>query len=861
MRLPVSAFVIAASIPAFALAGPVPARAVTASAIVATPLPPSAAAMQIDGELTEAVWSKVPAVNGFVQRDPREGAPATFDTDVRVAFDDTALYIAVNALDPDPSKVVGILTRRDEGSPSDWVRVMIDSYRDRRTAYEFAVNAAGVKQDTYWFNDGSTDSGWDAVWDVAVSRHDRGWRAEFRIPFSQLRFNPSTARTFGFAVMRQSPRINETTTWPLLSRSASGFVSQFGDLSGLSFARAPRRLELMPYALGQIATAPVAAGNPLRSGADPSAAAGLDLKYALAPGLTLTATINPDFGQVEADPAVVNLSGFETFFAERRPFFVEGSGNVSFNIDCNDGQCTGLFYSRRIGRAPQRGIGAPDGGFASAPDNTTILGAAKVTGRIGRFSVGVLNAVTSRETARLAVPPADGRAGIFDRSETPVEPATNYFLARASREFANQSRVAFMVTSTNRHLSDELAFLPGSALTGGVDTDIRFGRRFALNAMWAGSTVRGDAQAISRIQRSTVHSFQRPDASHVTFDPTRTSLGGHAGSVSINKIAGQRYRFSSYAGFKSPGFEINDLGFQSRADEIMISNWHQLTWDKPGRFVRRRNINFNQWAGWNFDGDRRFSGGNVNTHWTFTNNWTIGSGLTFNTRAFNDRLTRGGPGGYVNPNWNQWGYIDTDNRRRVTGNVSGSWFNDMHGSWNRGTSLGLTYRLLSNLSARLGIDYSRNHAESQWVANLAAAGAGTRYVFGALDQTTVGLSARLNYTITPQLTVQVFARPFVSAGDYAGFKEMVDGRAPDYGRRYAPYAYDGNPDFNVRSFRTTNVLRWEYRPGSVLFVVWQQGRDGFAADGRFRFGSNFGDIFEAESSNVFLIKFSRWLNF
>jgi hypothetical protein len=817
-------------------------RVAGATTVVATAIP-AATAMQIDGELSEAIWATVPVVSGFVQRDPTEGAPATFDTEVRVAFDETALYVAVNAIDREPSKIVGILARRDESSPSDWVRVYIDSFRDRRTAYEFSVNAAGVKGDTYWFSDGNMDAGWDAVWEVAVSRHDAGWRAEFRIPFSQLRFNPASAGTFGFAVMRASPRINETTTWPLLARSRNGFVSQFGDLTGLVFSRAPRRLELVPYAVAQASTMPVAPGNPLQSSPDPSIAAGLDLKYAVAPGLTLTATINPDFGQVEADPAVVNLSGFETFFAERRPFFVEGSGNFSFNLDCNDGQCTGLFYSRRIGRQPQRSVEAPENGFVASPDNSTILGAAKLTGRIGKFSVGVLDAVTSREDARLA--------GDFGRRDTPVEPATNFFLARASREFADQSRLSFMLTSTNRALHDDLRFLPSSAVTGGVDGDLRLGRRFNVSGFWAGSTVRGDADAISRIQRSTVHSFQRPDAGHIEFDPSRTSLGGHAGSLNVGKISGQRYRFSSNASYKSPGFDVNDLGFQSRADEISISNWHQLTWDRPGKYVRRKNINFNQWAGWNFDGDLRFSGGNINSHWTFTNNWTLGGGVNHNARGFNDRLTRGGPGGYVNPNWNGWSYLDTDNRKPVMANVSVNWFTDMHGSWNWNANTGLTWRPAANINARGSIGYSRNHAESQWV---------TGTTFGVLDQSTVNLSARINYTITPQLTVQLFAQPFVSAGDYAGFKELVDGRARDYARRYAPTAYDGNPDFKVLSFRTTNVLRWEYRPGSVLFAVWQQGRNGFESAGDFRF-RNVGDVFEADATNVFLVKFSRWFNF
>ena len=839
-----------------AAAGPSGSRG-GATTIVATQLP-AATAIHVDGRLDEEFWARVAPVSGFVQRDPAEGAPATFDTEVRVAYDDTALYVAVTALDPDPSKIVGILTRRDEGSPSDWLRVFVDSYRDRRTAYEFAVNAAGVKQDKYWFNDGSNDGGWDAVWDVAVERHDRGWRAEFRIPFSQLRFNPGGGQTFGFGVMRESPRINEASTWPLVARSRTGFVSQFGDVSGLAFSRAPRRLELVPYALGRVATMPVASGNPLESSPDPSATAGLDLKYAVAPGLTLTATINPDFGQVEADPAVVNLSGFETFFAERRPFFVEGSGNFSFNVDCNDGECTGLFYSRRIGRQPQRAVATPEHGYAAVPDNSTIFGAVKLTGRMGKFSVGVLDAVTSREDARLAAPSAG--AGAFDRRETPVEPATNYFLARASREFADQSRLSFMVTSTNRGLPDELRFLPSSAITGGVDGDLRLGSRFSLTGFWAGSTVRGDAAAISRIQTSTVHSFQRPDAGHVEFDPSRTEIGGHAGAINFGKISGQRYRFSSNAGYKSPGFDINDLGFQSRADEIYVSNWHQLTWDTPGKYVRRRNVNFNQWAGWNFDGDMRYSGANVNSHWTFTNNWTIGSGINYNARAFNDRLTRGGPGGYVNPNVNQWGYIDTDNRKPVMANFSGGWFNNLHGSWNWNTGLGVTWRPAASVSARAGIEYSRNHNETQWVTNLIEPGAPSHYVFGVLDQRTVSLSARVNYTITPRLTVQIYARPFVSAGAFGGFKELADGRARDYDDRFRPFDYAGNPDFSVRSFRTTNVLRWEYRPGSAFFVVWQQGREGFLPDGTFRF-SNVGDVFEADATNVFLVKFSRWLNF
>ncbi len=828
-------------------------RAPVAS-IAALDLGPGATALQIDGELNEAVWAKAPMVKGFVQRTPNEGAAATHDTEVRVAYDSTALYVAVNAIDTEPDKIVGILTRRDDSSPSDWVSIHLDSFFDRRSAYEFGVNAVGVKYDRYWFNDSNNDRGWDAVWDVAVSRHAGGWRAEFRIPFSQLRFSPNATAVFGFAAARTIARLNETSSWPLLPRSASGYVSSFGDLTGLNLTKGQKKFEVMPYAVTQATTAPVAAGDPLRRSPDPSGTVGLDVKYAVAPGLTLTGTVNPDFGQVEADPAVVNLSGFETFFAERRPFFVEGSGTFRFDIDCNDGDCNGLFYSRRIGRTPQRQVGAPADGYANQPSNTTILGAAKLTGRVGKFSVGALNAVTGREYASLASGPS------LTRTETPVEPLTNYTVMRVNREFDNRSRLGVMATATRRQLTTELNFLPETAISGGVDGDMRLGSRFSINGFWAGSSVKGSADAIGRLQRNFVHSFQRPDADNLTYDPTRTSLSGHAGQLSFNKIAGKTTRFNVYASYKSPGFDINDLGFQQRADEIGQGTWFQIRENTPGRFVRDFSINFNQWAGWNTAGDRRYWGGNVNAHWSFTNNFSFSTGLNYNGQGFADRLTRGGPGGYTNANVSQWGFFQTDNRKRVFGSMNFSWMKDRHGAWQRDLSPQVTLRPTSALLISAGIGFNRNHSQSQWITNLVSTD-GPRYIFGRLDQTTVRLTTRVNYTITPRLSLQVYAQPFVSAGDYSGFKEMVDGRSKAFEGRYRPFPYTANPDFNIRSFRTTNVLRWEYRPGSSLFVVWQQGRDGFAPIGEFQFGRNFGDLFEAPASNTFLIKFSRWMNF
>lgn len=825
-----------------------------APSLDALAMPAGVEAIKLDGELAEEVWTRAPVASEFLQRDPTEGAPATHVTEVRVVFDQAALYIAVRAIDPQADQIVGHLTRRDESSPSDWIRVLVDSYRDRRTAYEFSVNAVGVKQDRYWFDDTSSDQSWDAVWDVAIGRSAQGWRAEFRIPFSQLRFKGSTDAV-GFAVVRTVSRINETSSWPLLARSASGYVSSFGELRGLKLPESQKKLELMPYVVSQFKTAPVAAGNPLTKSKDVDAALGLDLKYKVAPGLNLTGTLNPDFGQVEADPAVVNLGAFETFFSERRPFFVEGSGNFNFGIDCSDGLCTGLFYSRRIGRSPHRVADAPEGGYSAQPTNSTILGAAKLTGRVGAFSVGALNAITGREDARLTT--ASGTSV----EKSAVEPASSYTVGRVNREFTNRSRLGFMITSTNRRLTDELTFLPSSAITGGVDADWRLRKGvYSLTGLWAGSSVRGSADAIDRLQRSNVHSFQRPDAEHLTYDPTRTSLGGHAGSLNVNKISGQKTRFSFGTSYKSPGFEINDLGFQQRADEISEFGWFQIRDDKPGKYVRNVSVNFNQWAGWNFDGDRRFSGGNINAHWVLTNNWSFGTGFNVNSEGFSDRLTRGGPGGLVTGNLNQWGYLNTDNRKPVSLNFFGSWFNDRRGSWGYGAGPGLTWRPRSSLAVSGSVNVNRNQSDTQWITNLSG-DAGTHYVFGRINQTTVSFSTRVNYTITPTLSVQIYAAPFVSAGAYSRFKELVNGRAAQYEDRYAPFDYTRNPDFNFQSFRTTNVLRWEFRPGSALFVVWQQGREDIASRGDFQFGRDFGQTFGAPATNVFLVKISRWLNF
>jgi hypothetical protein len=827
-------------------------RAVVAVEAVAVP---ATSPIVLDGKLNEEIWQQAPAIEEFIQRDPAEGRPATMRTEARVAYDDNALYVAVRAHDSDASKIVGILTRRDQRSPSDWIRIVVDSYFDRRSAYEFGVNPVGVKTDRYYFNDGQSDDSWDAVWEVEVDRDSTGWRAEFRIPFSQLRFNNTTGGPVGFSVIREVGRLAETSSWPLLSRNASGFVSQFGELRGLRMSGAPKRFELMPYSVGKVDTRPVDASDPLTDSPNAGGSIGLDLKYAVTPGLTLTATANPDFGQVEADPAVVNLDAFETFFPERRPFFVEGSGTFRFNMDCNDGNCTGMFYSRRIGRAPQGSPNTIDGEYSTQPDSATIIGAAKLTGRVAGFSIGALTAATARENAEIA-----GALSVGHRSQT-VEPLTGYTVLRARKEFNNQSSLGFMTTSTNRQLDSEVSFLADNAYAGGVDYDWRITPMYNVSGYFAGTHIKGNTDAIRRLQESNVHGYQRTDADYVDVDPFATTLNGHAGSIAFGKISGESTRFSSFFGYKSPGFDTNDLGFMRRADEKSQSNWFQWRNFTPGKYVRTRNFNINQYQSWNFGGDRTFSGGNINSHWTFVNYYSIGGGINADAAPFRDRVTRGGPGVLGNPSrLNLWYYANTDGRKALSFFFNGNHWTDNHNSSRHGIGPGFNWRATSSMSLNMGFWYNVNHDDSQWVTNESLANGSARYVFGRIDQKTLSINTRFNYTVTPTLSLQVYAEPFVSAGDYSNYKELVDGRAEKYEDRYRPYAYSGNADFNIRSFRTTNVLRWEYRPGSQLFLVWQQGKSDFQDYGDFRFGRDFSGVFSAPSRNVFLIKFSYWLN-
>ncbi|MEP7119098.1 MAG: DUF5916 domain-containing protein, partial [Acidobacteriota bacterium] len=600
--------------------------------------------------------------------------------------------------------------------------------------------------------------------------------------------------------------------------------------------------------------ASVEPGNPLSNHTNPGASVGVDLKYAVTPALTLTATLNPDFGQVEADPAAVNLDAFELFFNERRPFFVEGSGVFRFNMDCNDDDCTGLLYSRRIGRAPQGEVDDVDGQYSTAPTAATIIGAAKLTGRVGGFSVGALTAVTQEERATIAT-------GLARRAQV-VEPLTSFNVLRARREFTGNSNLGVMLTSTTRRLTPDTRFLAEQSFTGGVDYDWRVWRRFSVQGFWAGSRVAGDTAAITRLQENAVHYFQRPDGDdYLDYDPAATLLRGHAGNLSVQKISGEHVRFSANYGYKSPGFESNDLGFERRADERTINHWVQWRNNTPGKYVRSFMVNFNQWAGWNFGGDRLFSGGNVNMHWVLQNNWRSGFGVNVNAASIRDRATRGGPALVGNGNVSLWHYAELDNRKPVFFAYNGFYSRDGQGSGQVEAEPRLTWRPTQALRLEGGLRLRRNNDDAQWVENVTDQASRDHYVFGRLRQRTVAMTFRANYTLSANLSFQSYAEPFVSAGRYTNFRELTDGRAALYPDRYRPYAYTTSADFNYQSFRTTNVLRWEYKPGSALFAVWQQGREQDLDRGDLQFRRDFGGLFSSPSRNVFLVKFSYWFNY
>lgn len=811
----------------------------------------------IDGRDDDAVWRTAPASSEFLEFQPNEGKAPRFRTEFRVAYDDRNLYVFIRAFDPHPDSIMTALTRRDIRGPSDQLKVMIDAYHDRRSGFEFAVNPLGVKRDYAMYNDTDEDETWDGIWDVGTTIDSLGWTAEFAIPFSQLRYANIPDHVFGFAIWRDIERYKERTSWPLYSTKKNATVSQLGLLTGVHAIAPFHRLEVTPYTVAKSSSTPFTSAPP---GAAPwrssqKVTVGADVKYGITPNLTLDATVNPDFGQVEADPSVVNLSAFETFFQERRPFFIEGTGLYNFSINCSVVNCNGegLFYSRRIGRTPQLfGFYADD----ASPNVTPIIGAAKLTGRVaGALNVGLLEAVTGRV------------GGMLDRT---TEPQTSYTVLRAQQDLRNgETSIGVIGTGVRRSIDEwSTGFLRHDAYVGGANARHRWG-----SSGWeaAGSVTRsrvsGSAASIRSTQASPVHLYQRVDGT-LGIDSNATSLAGDAEQLTFGKTGGNMVHFQTAWDRRSPGFEINDLGFLRRANEQTFSNWMGLNFNQPTRFYRRMSGNFNAWTYWT-DSDRLVTERAVNTNWNVTlpNNVGIHTGTTASRlgRTLCDNCARGGPAFRVSPsiNWNL--YVNGDDRRSIVPAVS--WFM-LRSDGGRTTYYEVApeveLRPMSQLQLNLSADWSLNHDDAQWLGNFTDAAGVRHYAFARLEQETRSLGIRVSYTATPALSFQLYTAPFVSRGAYGNVRELsATPRADRYEERFVAYAPPPGTSmgFDVLQVRSNSVVRWEFRPGSTLFAVWTHGRDAF--DPKFTprsWQSEYDDLLALHPQNTFLVKLAWWIN-
>ncbi|HEU4561233.1 MAG TPA: DUF5916 domain-containing protein [Longimicrobium sp.] len=849
----------------------------------------------VDGQLDEAVWRTAQPATDFRQQEPNEGQPASERTEVRIAYDDEALYIGARMHDSQGAAGVRtLLGRRDQSLEGDYIQIVLDTYHDHTGQTILQVNPSGVKYDAGQAS-AYADPSWDPVYTVETRVDSAGWTAEFRIPFSQLRYPRLEAQNWGMQVWRYIERKNENDMWSFWGKNESGGATRYGHVLALQPPRSRRSVELLPYALARGSfVRPTEPGNPFHERRDASLRVGGDIKALVTSTLTLDATINPDFGQVEVDPAVVNLSQFETFYEEKRPFFVEGSGLFDFGDFschfCSNVSSMSPFYSRRIGRSPQ-GFVTQAATYVHVPESSNILGAAKVTGRLaGGLQVGVMDAVTRRERA-LAISPEG------DRFTEEVEPATNYFVGRVRRNLrAGNLRMGGLVTSVLRGFdSDALrGYLPTRAEAVGADWNLYWkNREYSFIGNFVFSEAGGDSAAILRLQQSPARYFQRPDRGNGgnglfsdRLDPGATSLRGFGGYARLAKGAGA-WRGEAMVDFRSPGFEVNDLGFMPTADYV----WNNLNlmrvWNRPTRWYRDMLAIVGSQQSVNFDGDLTSRDVHAYLGGQLANYWNVSAFSIWTSAASDDRLTRGGPVVRTPSDMLYVINVSTDPRKRVVLSSNPRYDRTSEGAASWSVDLGVRVKPASNVQFTLSPAYNVSRTTTQFVTSFSDPTAthfyGERTVFSDLEQHTLSMNTRLNWTFSPTLTLELFAQPFVSTGQFDRFKEFerphsVRKREFD-SQQVVPTVDDGqvvaytfdvdrnpatqnltipNPDFNIRSLRGNAVLRWEYRPGSTVFLVWQQQRSGFEPFGNFDFSRDAPGVFNTPPDNVFVVKVSYW---
>ena len=832
----------------------------------------------IDGSVEDDAWLSGTWQGDFTQYEPRNGAAPSQKTEFMVLFDDNNIYVAIKAMDSNPDSIVRRISRRDNGD-GDFVGIGFDSYHDRQTGFAFTTNVAGVKNDFIWSRNGQVeDDTWDPIWFTGAKMYDWGWAAEMRIPLTQLRFRISDDGIWGMEVFRRIFRSQEMSVWQHIDRNASGLVHNFGNLTGLTGIKPRKQADITPFVVGSLETFESEEGNPFSTGSAWKYNGGLDAKFGITNNMTLDLTVNPDFGQVEADPSEVNLTAYETFFEEKRPFFIEGNNITSFRTGLGDGDLgfDNLFYSRRIGRSPHMGVETDDNEYARIPRVTPIIGAAKVTGKTpDGLSVGIVEAVT-----------AEGKAEIDnmgERSWQTVEPLTNYLVSRVMKDFnGGKTIIGGAFTNTHRFLDgtgiDELVT---NANTAGIDFTHYFGkdRDWFVSSAAAGSNLTGNVAAIEKLQRSSVHYFQRPDADYVEVDPDRTSLNGFGGNVQAGKVGG-RWNFMTFMYMKSPGLDLNDVGYLQSADAIITGLWTAYRFDKPFSIFRQIRPNANYWTGWDFGGTHLFTGGNLSLYVQFKNLWWTNIGGNYEGNSISNSLLRGGPSMLHPSSVNGWFNLGTNSSRKVYATL---WANAARGgediSERYSAGMDFTVKPGQSFTATVTPSLSRNRNDIQYVTRTDDGG---RYILSQINQQIVSMSLRMNYNITPDLTIQYWGQPFLAAMDYNKYKAVTDPMAEKLQDRYhliadneidydtdnsrylvdenrdgtTDYSFD-NPDNNYDQFLSNLVLRWEFMPGSTVYLVWSQTRSYSDSTGSFSLEQNLDNLYTSKKPyDVFLLKFT-----
>lgn len=839
----------------------------------------------IDGILNDPVWKKAPVEFDFTQRDPIEGVEPSERTEIQVAYDDSSIYFGVRMFDKEPERIVRQLSRRDDNPDADYFILQLSPNHDQLTGALFQVSAAGVQRDAIISNDNFQDQSWDGVWESAVHVDDEGWALEIRIPFSQLRFPRGAHQVWGINAARYIHRKNETVWLQMVPKNDTGTASRMDNLDGLDDLEVHRHLELMPYLAGQANfIRPSNPGDPFNSGRRFSGTGGLDLKYGVRSNMTLDATVNPDFGQVQVDPAVVNISQFETFFPEKRPFFLEGAnifgnfgqGGANNFVGFNRNE-PNLFYSRRIGRPPE---GTATGDFVDMPGHTRILGAGKLTGKTRRgWTVGVLEAVTARD---YAVVSTQG-----ERSSVEVEPLTNYTTGRILREW-NRGGIGFLTTAVSRDLRDPAlsGLLPKRANVVGGDgywfLDSK--KEWVVTGRIAESAVSGSTAAMNQLQLSPQHYFQRPDASEVRLQPGMTSMRGWQGDINLNRQLGD-VTFNAALWGVSPGFESNDLGFQTGGDAAGAHTfvlWRKTT---PDKYSRSRSIWFGEWQTWDYGRKVTGKGWNTSAYWQFMNYWSVSANAGAHPQTRDDQLTRGGPAALVLPG-HFFGFgVSSDSRKKVSFNQYFNLSSNKPSAFSLNGNFGINYKPNPSITINTGPGFDRSHTNAQYVTTVADPTAtrtfGNRYVFGDIDQFDVNLTTQVNWVLNPYMSLAVFAQPLISVARYWDIKELaypgtysflrygheigqisynpasseytVD---PDNPEQAAPFTFS-NPDFNSKFLKVNAIFRWEWRLGSTLYLVWTENRQDNSNPGHFSAGHDVSRLF-SHPDDVFLVRLAYW---